>query len=293
MEDVYGILGAQGIEVADTANKINLVHGVDKNKYLDYWKTDLEEEKLIELDQGRNILLTHTLKDKFGVKIGDTLPLKMEKGERSYKVIGFFHSMRWNGNYALVSDRYLKGDVGKAYFDDIYVKTNQSPEVVQTLLKKKFARNWPWIETVNQMLDNEQKSNAQLFTILKGFSIMTMIIGIFGVLNNLVISFLERKRWLAVFRSIGMSKRQIVKMIFIEAFTGGIIGASVGIMTGLLQISIMPNIMKAMDTPIPMYYSWRLIILSLIGGIFIKIIASISPALRSSKLNIVESIKYE
>ena len=293
VEDMYGIVGTQNIEIADTRHKINLLHGVDKNKYLDYWNVDLIEENLYELDQGRNILLTQTLKDKFGVQVGDVLPLKMGKGERSYRVIGIFHSLRWNGNYALISDRYLKTDTGQVYYDNIYVKTNKEPEEVKNALKKKFARNWPWVETVAQMEDNEQKSNSQLFTILNGFSLLTLVIGIFGVMNNLVISFIERKRSLAVFRSIGMSKKQTIKMIFIEAFTGGLIGGTVGILTGLFQISIMPSILKAMDTPIPMHYSWKLFMYSVLAGIIIKVVASISPAMRSSKMNIVESIKYE
>ncbi len=51
-----------------------------------------------------------------------------------------------------------------------------------------------------------------------------MRIGIFGVLNNFLISFMERKRYLAIYRSVGMSREQIVKMVFIEGLSGGIIG---------------------------------------------------------------------
>ena len=116
VEDVYGVLGVQGTELVGTKDRINLIHGVDKNKYLNYWSINLDEKELHHLDQGRNILITNTLKDKFKVEVGDVLSLKMEKGNRGYKVIGFFNSMRWNGNYALISDRYLKVDTGNIYY---------------------------------------------------------------------------------------------------------------------------------------------------------------------------------
>ena len=293
VEDVYGIVGAQNVDIADTANKINLLHGVDKNRYTEYWNVGLTQEGLQVLDQDRNILLTHMLKQKFGVKEGDMLMLETERGKKSYRVIGFFNSLRWNGNYALISERFLKSDMASRYYDDIYIKTNKDPTEVQNNIKKKFERKQPWVMTIAQMEENEHKSNGQLFTILNGFSIMAMIIGIFGILNNFIISFIERKRSFAVFRSIGMSKRQIIKMIFIEALTGGLIGGIVGVFAGILMISIVPYVMRAMDTPIPMHYSFSLFLYALLAGMGITIVASISPALKSSKLNIVEAIKYE
>ncbi len=293
VEDVYGVIGANMVNIADSDHTINLIHGVDENKFLDFWEMDVAKGDLNRLKDGRYILLTYALRDKFEVDIGDTLSLKLQRGERSYIVSGFFDSLRWNGNYAMVSERFLKSDMGNGYYQDIYLKTTKDPNVVVKSIKSKFARIRPTVTTVAEMEGNDQKSNAQLFTILKGFSIMTLVIGVFGVLNNLIISFIKRKRSLAIYRSLGMSKSQIIKMIFIEALTGGIIGGTMGIIAGFLMVAIMPNIMKAMDSPIPMHYSFQLFFYSLIAGIAIKVVASISPALRSSKLNIVEAIKYE
>ncbi|WP_169832990.1 ABC transporter permease [Geosporobacter ferrireducens] len=293
VSEVYGVIGAQNVEIADTTNQINLLHGVDKNRYADYWNVGLTNVQLQELDQDRNILLTHILKQKFGVNQGDILMLETQRGKKPYRVIGFFNSLRWTGNYALISERFLKSDMGEKYYDDIYIKTNKEPEIVKDSIKKKFERRQPWVMTIAQMEENEHKSNGQLFIILNGFSIMAMVIGIFGILNNFIISFIERKRFLAIFRSIGMSKGQMIKMIFIEALTGGLIGGIVGVFAGIAMISIIPYVMRAMDTPIPMHYSFTLFLYALWAGMSITVIASISPSLKSSKLNIVEAIKYE
>jgi putative ABC transport system permease protein len=119
------------------------------------------------------------------------------------------------------------------------------------------------------------------------------MIGIFGVLNNFVISFLERKHWLAVYRSIGMNKVQIVKMLFIESLTGGIIGGIAGMASGYVLIMNIGYILKGMKLPIEIHLNTSLFIYALFGGILITVIASISPALKSSKMNIMEAIKYE
>ncbi|HNU80937.1 MAG TPA: FtsX-like permease family protein, partial [Bacillota bacterium] len=93
--------------------------------------------------------------------------------------------------------------------------------------------------------------------------------------------------------SMGMSKGQIIKMIFIEALSGGIVGGAVGVFSGVVNISIVPYVLKAIDLPIPIHYSAVLMAFSLAGGVAVTLIASVSPALKSSRLNIIEAVKYE
>jgi len=108
-----------------------------------------------------------------------------------------------------------------------------------------------------------------------------------------MISFIERKRSIAILRSVGLSKKQTLKMIMIEALTGGCIGGIAGIVGGILMLSTVPHLMQAIDVPLALHYTWSFFINSLIGGIIIALLASISPASKTSKLNIIEAIKYE
>jgi putative ABC transport system permease protein len=199
----------------------------------------------------------------------------------------------YNGQMAMVSGRFLKSDMQLRYFDEILVKTNKSPDTVETAIKDRFKDDELSTMTLDKMVKMNNDANASLFAIFRFFSIMTMIIGVFGILNNFSISFMERKRWLAMMRAVGISKGQIIKMILAEAITGGIIGGVVGILTGALMISVIPYLLRAIDLPIPIHYSAMLLTNSLLGGIVVIVIASISPALKSSRLNIIEAVKYE
>jgi putative ABC transport system permease protein len=93
--------------------------------------------------------------------------------------------------------------------------------------------------------------------------------------------------------SLGMSKRQTIKMLFIEALSAGVIGGIMGIATGLAMTAIIPFVMKAMLFPIPMHYQSSIFATCMALGITITLISSIAPALKSSKMNIIEAIKYE
>jgi putative ABC transport system permease protein len=293
VEDTYGLYTATQIEVTNLNDRINLLHGIRKDKYLSYWDLGLDQALMEELDTGRYILITNSLRQRLGVTKGDLLTLKLSKGERRYEIIGFFDSLMWNGSFGLVAERYLKLDMNLRTYGDLYIKTSKDPLVVSDRIKRRMARRDPWLSTMDQMTEDNLRSNEKMFVVMRSFSLMSLIIGIFGVFNNLIISFLERQRSLAVLRSIGMSRRQSVVMFFLESLTGGLIGGGIGVLSGYCQIRIIPLVIKALATDIPLHYSFPLFLSSLLAGVLINIIASTSPALKSSKLNVVEALKYE
>lgn len=296
MKGVAGNLGiytAWNIELKDRNSKIERIDGFSPS-YLDYWEMeDLDMDAARRLGEGRNIMITYLLRDKLGILPGHKLKLKTPKGFREYRVTGFFHTTRENGNFAFISNKYLKLDFRKRKFDNIFVKTTSPPGEVLAAARKKFAGRGFWGETLKQMEKNNNDSNRQFFVILKGFSLLTLVIGIFGVVNNYVINFIERRRSLAMFRAIGMSKVQIVKMICIEALAGGFTGAAAGVLYGMVFIYISRFVMLAMEIRVPIRYSLVQFVISLIAGVIISLVSSISPALSSSKLHIIEAIKYE
>lgn len=296
IKGVYGVYVANQIEIDDYKDKISLIHGVNPYRHLDYWNLNIEgdrERVMQDLDNDRKILLAHILKDKLGVEKGDFLTLNLARGKRTYQVIGFFDSLMWGGNYALVSSRFLKLDMNQKHYGTLFLQTSKDPNLVAETLQKRFKKARPWVRTMGQINEEDLRANRQLFVILQGFSIMTLIIGVCGVFNNLVISFIERKRSLAMMRSVGMSQKQTVKMILIESLTGGVIGGSVGILTGTLLISIVPFLLKAINKVVPIHYSLKEYLISFGAGILITVAASVGPGLKSSQINIIEAIKYE
>ena len=86
-----------------------------------------------------------------------------------------------------------------------------------------------------------------------------------------------------------MSKVQTVQMIFIEALSSGAIGGLVGVLTGTLMIIILAGTNNSKD----IHFPFSSYIIYVLAGMTLMLIASISPALKSSKLDIVASIKLE
>jgi len=297
--DTYGEYQKYGAtQVMGKNTEIKWIQGVNKNKTLDYRTLDIEgdAEKLVqELDEGRNIIVTNIFKEENGIQKGDYLKLKTERGILEYKVIGFIESNSADGKFALIGERYLKSDMSVKEYSQIYIKINKDSEEVVKNIQERFKNTSPWIRSMKQMMDENMEGNSKILGIFKGFGLLALVICVFGVFNNLIISFIDRKHSLAIMRSVGMSKRQTIKMIFIEAFTGGLIGGVIGIIIGLLLVMNVGKVIEALGGSMKdsLEISWISLAACMVGGVIITIAASVGPALRSSKLNIIEAIKYE
>lgn len=297
--DTYGEYQKHGeIQVVGKNTEIRRILGINKEKTLDYMAMDIEgevEKLLKELDEGRNIIITNIFKDEYGIQKGEYLKLKTEKGILEYKVVGFIESNRAEGKYALIGERYLKSDMSVKTYSNIYIKTNKDSEAVVKNIQERFKNRDPWVRSMKQMMKENMEGNSKILGIFQGFGLMALVICIFGVFNNLIISFIDRKRSLAMMRSVGMNKRQTLKMIFIEAFTGGLVGGLTGIIIGLLLIMNVEKLLEALGGSMKDFIqiSWVSLAACAVGGVIITIVASVGPALRSSKLNIIEAVKYE
>ena len=255
-----------------------------------------EHELLQELQEGRNIILSLYLKDKYKVEVGDYITLTLKKEKKQYKVIGFMDTLWQNGQFGLMPYKYVKRDMQKNYFDLAYISIKEgvdASQVSEEIAEKLQNITWTYMMTIQEITQNNQESNASLMSMISIFAILAMVIGVVGVVNNLMISFIERKQNIAMMRSVGMSKMQVLRMIFIEGLGSGVIGGLCGLVGGVLVTDVMNYVLRALDQVITMKIVPELFLSYFIGGMLITVIGSIIPARGSSKLNIIEAIKYE
>ncbi|KHD36545.1 ABC transporter permease [Clostridium acetobutylicum] len=287
---------ARNIEVSGSTDKISDIMFMDEYYIKNFWKIKLlQDEKSVfnAYKDGRTILMTTSNLKRFGKNVGDYITIKTNRGSKDYKIVGSYDSMMYNGNSVIIPNKYARGDFNLYQCSTLNIKTSKSPDSMAKLFAEKFKTRQIGVETIAKMeKQNEQQNNAML-SLIKAFPIIALIIGAFGVINNFFISFIERKRHLAVYASVGMNRHQTRKMLFIEALSIGLIGSIGGIVGGSLMIHVIPAMLDISNFPMDIYYSSSAFITSIILGVLITVISSIVPSLKSSKLNIIEAIKYE
>ena len=124
--------------------------------------------------------------------------------------------------------------------------------------------------------------------VLLAFSVM---ISIFGMINTLVLSVYERTREIGMLRAIGMTRRQVRRMIRQESIMTALIGAALGLPLGIFLAALVTRALGEFDLTFSIPWL-QLIILTLVA-IVVGILAAITPARRAAKLDPLRAIAYE
>lgn len=294
--DTYGHFVASHVPVSGHARRIRRIMGVYPDRFHRFWRfeySEAAETLLPRLDSDRNVIVSYSLRERYGLSVGDLVELEFNRRTASYRVVGFVSTLWSNGDMAMVSERFFRQDHGAGHYNALYATATGNAEDAQAAITDLFAREGFWSRTVAQIAQRGRDSNQELFFLLRGFSLMAMLLGTVGIVNNFIISFLDRKRSFALFRSSGMSRKQLRRMLFIEAATVGIVGASAGLMIAALMLYTIPLLLESFRVFIPLSFPPGTALAMIAAGMLITVFASVGPTVRTGRMNIIEALKYE
>jgi putative ABC transport system permease protein len=122
---------------------------------------------------------------------------------------------------------------------------------------------------------------------------LTLLIGFVGILNTLLLSIIERTREIGLLRAVGTTRSQLARMISWEAVIVSVFGAALGALLGVFFGWAVVASLQADDVEIILSIPITWLAASLIAAGVAGIIASVYPARRASRLNVLEAIAYE
>ena len=247
------------------------------------------------LEDGKIVVLKKTAQDH-GWKVGDTVPTAFASSGDLPLVLGgtFTEDALVNADYVLSISTFQQ-DVGGKLDSSVLVKTAPGADLaaVQAALEtavKPFAT----IEVQNQAAYRARQAGFvnQLLGLVTALLAMAIIIALFGIVNTLGLSIFERKRELGLLRAVGMSRRQVKRMIRWESVIIALLGAVMGIAIGAffgwsLQRALIPQGVTILAFPVGQ------LVFYLIFAALAGVLAAIWPARRAAKLNVLDAISYE
>ena len=120
---------------------------------------------------------------------------------------------------------------------------------------------------------------------------LAVIVSLFGIVNTLVLSTFERTRELGMLRAVGMSKRQVRRMVRHESIITALIGAGLGIAAGLGLAAAVTSAFadEGLSFAVPAGSLIVLVVVATIAGV----LAAILPARRASRLDPLTALAYE
>ena len=148
------------------------------------------------------------------------------------------------------------------------------------------------VENRSEFRDAQEKQLDQLLSIIQVFLGLSLLIAVLGITNTMALSVYERTRELGLLRAIGMTRRQLRRMVrweaVIIALFGGLLGVAMGVLFGLAVIAALPEtFVDIVSIPYTSLFGYLLV-----SGLF-GMLAAILPARRASKLNVLDAISHE
>jgi putative ABC transport system permease protein len=129
---------------------------------------------------------------------------------------------------------------------------------------------------------------------LLAFAGIALFVGAFVIANTLAITIAQRTREFATLRTLGASRRQVMRSVVIEAFVIGVLGSLVGLFLGLGIAKLLNTLFVAIGIDLPhgsTVFSTRTIVVSLLVGTLVTLFASIRPARRATRVPPIAAVR--
>jgi len=156
-------------------------------------------------------------------------------------------------------------------------------------LAEDWTRLWPNLFSALQL------EKTVYFLVL----LLMILVGAFNIVATLVMVVMEKRKDIAILRSMGATQQSIRKIFLFKGCFIGVVGTVLGVLLGLLVCGFiaqyefaLPEGMFLIST-VPVRVYWSNFLLVAVASFIVCLLASIYPSRQAAKLDPVEIIRYE
>ena len=235
---------------------------------------------------------------------GKLTPLGRTPNTKKFRVTAIFDSGMYEYDASMVYISLSQAQRFLALGDNVTglelkVKEVYQSDIIARKIQKKLGYPY-W--TKDWKLMNRSLFSALKLEKLTMFVILTMIVlvGALNIISTLVMVVMEKTRDVAILRAMGASAKSIMGIFMFQGILVGVIGTVAGLLSGLGLCQLLSKY-QFINLPADVYYISKLPVqvsvsdVSIVAGaaVVISFLATLYPAWYASRLNPVESFRYE
>ncbi|MGH3367354.1 MAG: ABC transporter permease [Nocardioidaceae bacterium] len=270
------------------------VGAADPGVFVDAMEVSMVQGSARDLG-GRTVLVEQQRAEDAGLSVGEAVSVTLPKGTRDYRVVGTYESTPalWTG-YVMSLDALAAAGVkpGDSY---AYVTTEPgAPSAqVRTAIEDEIA-DLPTVSLKDQSeFAAEQRAPIdQMLMLIYALLGLAVVIAVLGIVNTLALSVIERTREVGLLRAVGMSRRQLRRMVRLESIVIAVLGSTLGVVLGVafglaLLSQLADEGLDVVDVP-----GAQLAAFVVVSGL-VGVLAAVWPARRAARLDVLRAITTE
>ena len=145
------------------------------------------------------------------------------------------------------------------------------------------------VNDVNQLSDKVGQRINQMLAVLYGLLGLSIVIAILGIVNTLVLSVSERTREIGLMRAVGLGKAQLSGEIITESVLTSLYGTVLGGATGVVLAAALKEVLEDQGLT-SLSIPWGQMVGMLVLSVVVGVIAALWPALRASRIPVLDAI---
>ena len=238
------------------------------------------------------VLVSQTVATNRALSVGSMLPITLLDGDVvNAKVEGIFDGEGTFGNY--VVNRELFAGTSTPLFNN-YVYVVKAPGVTDEALEASVGTvttelGIGTLQSREAFIDAQAAQVNQILGLIYGLLTLSIFIAVVGIVITLLLSVFERTREIGLLRAVGMTRSQVRTTVRWESVITSLYGAVVGVLLGIVMGAVLIGVLadgglSAFRLPV----TGTIVILVL--SFFIGVLASIYPARRATKVDVMRAI---
>lgn len=257
-----------------------------------------EHHAVVQALRAGQVLVSENFSRHFGVHAGDAIEFAAQTETLQLKVAGVYVDYTSDvGTLLLSRERYvsLLKDERVDTFEVVLHDPRQAFEVRRQILAGVGKDHDLNVMTSADFRGELLQTTDSIFGLVRALELVGLIVAVLGIVNAQFANVIDRRRELAVLRALGMLRKQLTRMIVMEAVWVGAIGALAGILLGLVFGHLMLAHINLVQTGwyFPYSVSVRAIVEVLVLTIPAAALAGLYPALTAARAPVTEGLESE
>ncbi len=246
------------------------------------------------LSKGGQVLVANTMRDRYGIKKGDTIRLRTVDGFREFPVAGVVVDFTGGGETVVGSIHDLPEFGGGS--PDLFVIADK-PGADPHQVRRELLSAFPGLH-LDATLNADYRSailrlTQRSFQTTNMLLLIAVLVAALGVANTLGMNLVSRSHEIAVLRTVGMTRGGVRRLIASEGMVVTFVGAVLGVAFGLLLARVISAGASALTgfllTPA---IDWTLVGLALVASPLVGLLASLLPARRAAQLSPTRALGF-